>query len=128
MVPPVGALPVPIPREAFGSRTWGRVEHTTTAGPKNNFDGSEVKYDPGRMEIIFEENYPCPVRNGDWIIVAAGGNYIFHRTALDVTSLLLIAIQPIHRSIIELWISRSIPQSNCLDLDWAVGKTLLETQ
>jgi ubiquitin-conjugating enzyme E2 Q len=37
------------------------------------------------MEIIFEDNYPCPVRNGDWVVVTTGGKCIFHRTAFGVT-------------------------------------------
>lgn len=33
----------------------------------------EVKFDLGHQELLFESTNPCPVRNGDWIVVIHSG-------------------------------------------------------
>jgi ubiquitin-conjugating enzyme E2 Q len=44
--------------------------------PTSKFNSYNVKYDPSRKDIIFNDEYPCPVRNGDWIVVAPSGKFI----------------------------------------------------
>jgi ubiquitin-conjugating enzyme E2 Q len=42
----------------------------------SKFNSYDVKYDPSHKEIIFKDEYPCPIRNGDWIVVAPLGKFI----------------------------------------------------
>lgn len=52
-----------------------------------NLDEMEVKYDYGRKEIIFEDNQPCPVWAGDWIVLTTGTSR-FHRAGFGVRCIL----------------------------------------
>jgi hypothetical protein len=34
-------------------------------------DSYKVRYDPIRQEVVLEQDKPCPVRRGDWIVLTA---------------------------------------------------------
>jgi hypothetical protein len=34
-------------------------------------DSYKVRYDPIRQEIVLEQDKPCPIRRGDWIVLTA---------------------------------------------------------
>jgi hypothetical protein len=33
----------------------------------------QIRYDPGHLEMLFEEGIPCPVRKGDWVVITTSG-------------------------------------------------------
>jgi hypothetical protein len=43
--------------------------------PGINLDYIEVGYDHSQKEIIFKDDCPCPVRNGDWVVVSPAGKF-----------------------------------------------------
>jgi hypothetical protein len=38
----------------------------------------EVKFDLSRQEIMFDGKSPCPIRNGDWIVVTTAGGFMIY--------------------------------------------------
>lgn len=54
-------------------KVQGTSRGTSTVGA--DLDHIEVKYDYSRKEIIFVDDRPCPVRNGDWIAVTPAGKF-----------------------------------------------------
>lgn len=50
----------------------------TTQEKSSGKDYIEVKYDLGHKEITFLDKEPCPVRNGDWVLIIPTGRFVLH--------------------------------------------------
>jgi ubiquitin-conjugating enzyme E2 Q len=81
MYPPAAYPPAAYPPATYPPATYPPASYPIAAGSpqlspsidgrttESRGDSYKVRYDPVRQEVILEQDRPCPVRRGDWIVL-----------------------------------------------------------
>jgi len=69
------------PGRAIATQTPSTLANTPTMDA--TLTGFDIKFDPSRQEIIFEDELSCPVRNGDWIVILVTGKLEYMNAMME---------------------------------------------